>query len=108
MVIPPAPTASLDKPSCYASGGMGLFLLFLWQRGVVPFVVPEARGMVRSVLARHSQGGFGSKISVLACCWRIGFGSVDVSPSLAESFRIGRFRPVVGGVVLINCFPGKW
>ena len=57
-VIPPDLTSSWDKYSCYASGGVGLLLLFLRRLGVVTFVVPPAAWARSFCYASHGSGTF--------------------------------------------------
>ena len=96
--IPRAPTASWDRSYC----------IHLETRVCSFFVVPVAQGLVQAILACHSHRGFGSKLSVLARRWRCCFELVGVGPLLAELFRIGQFRTVVGCLGIIDCFPAMW
>ena len=88
---------------------MGSFFLSVQWLGVVTFVMPPgAWYLVRLMLASYRQSGFGlihSGLSLAALVW---FETICAVPSLVASFRIGRCRPVVGGVCLINCFPDMW
>ena len=84
-VVPADLTASCDRSSCYASGG--------------------AQGRYFCCVGGLGSGLIDAGSSQSAWFW---FKSIGAGPSLAASFRIGRCRPIVGGVGVIICFPAKW
>ena len=78
----------------------GFFLLSLSHRG--------HRDFFRSIMARRSHSYFRPIGAGLLLAALVRFKTIGAGPSLTASFRIGRCRPVVGGVGLINCFPARW
>ena len=64
--------------------------------------------LIRLMLSRFIQGFFRPIDDGLSLAALVRFETIGDGPSFAEPFRIGRCRPFIGSVGMINCFPDSW
>ena len=99
---------------CYDSGGMVFGAInagsseSAWFWFHQKWLVVVSLVLFRLILASQSRCCFSLIGAGLLLARLVWFEIIGAGLLLAVSFRIGRFKPVVGGVGLINCFTDRW